>query len=217
MPLDDVIPGATPLSPEDLEGLLLEHVSTRDQLNEVENQNIYDAQEWLEPTRISNVVSIDFLRDLHRRMFCDVWSWAGNFRQRQTNIGVEAHRIQTELYKLCGDVVYQLEQTPYDLLELIANYHHRLVWIHPFPNGNGRWSRLACDALLTKRLNLPALDWSSEDLTRITEERTTYIATLNAADKHDIGLLKDYLAARNPELTRKPGRNPDDRDTNLSI
>jgi fido (protein-threonine AMPylation protein) len=77
MPLDDVIPGATPLSPEDLEGLLLEHVSTRDQLNEVENQNIYDAQEWLEKTKISNVMSIDFLRDLHRRMFCDVWSSTG--------------------------------------------------------------------------------------------------------------------------------------------
>jgi Fic-DOC domain mobile mystery protein B len=200
MRLDETVPGATPLSQKDIEGLLLEHITTLEQLNEAENQNIYDAQEWLENSKISNAVSVEFLRDLHKRMFCDVWSWAGNFRTRETNIGIEPYHIPTELHQACGNVTYQLEQTTYDLLELIARYHHRLVCIHPYPNGNGRWARIACDALITKRLDRPALNWSSEDLSKISDERASYIDTLRAGDKRNFHPLMNYIAARNPEL-----------------
>lgn len=190
--------GATPI--DDVSGLLQPHIVTLAQLNEAEALNSLAAHEWLERGRIENVFSGEFYQELHRRMLNDVWSWAGSFRKSNTNIGVPFHDIQMQVRNAALDYQAQWNSGSISLIEFIARYHHRLVWIHPFPNGNGRWSRLACDALVIRLMRKEPLKWTqTSNLIHASEERSKYIAALRAADKHDYSLLIEYLRVRNTE------------------
>jgi Fic-DOC domain mobile mystery protein B len=140
---------ATPLTPEEREGLIPTHVTLRSELNELEQQNILEADRWAF-SRKRNVVEHAFLRGLHRRMFNRVWRWAGVYRTSERNLGVERHRVEPELRQSIDDARYWLEHQSYPLDELAVRFHHRLVVVHPFPNGNGRWSRLAADLLIVR-------------------------------------------------------------------
>jgi Fic-DOC domain mobile mystery protein B len=181
----------TPLSPEEREGLKLTHITLRRDLNEAEQQNILRATAWAFSRR-RDVLSVDFLCGLHRRMFGDVWRWAGTYRQTAKNIGIEAWRISTELRSLIDDVQYWLENETFTADEMAARFHFRLVWIHPFPNGNGRFGRLAAD-LLINRLGQPPLTWGSGSLVDAGDLRMTYIKALRAADGHDYGPLIRFI------------------------
>jgi len=128
--------GATPI--DDVSGLISRspEIRTRSQLNEAETLNSVAAVEWIEQGRISDVFSLQFYRELHRRMLNEVWTWAGEFRTTQTNVGVPAYQIQEQLTNACHDYRMQWKSVPVDFIAFIASYHHRLVWIHPFPNGD---------------------------------------------------------------------------------
>src|SRR5450756_1981134 len=141
---------ATPLTPEERDGLIPTHVTLRSELNELEQQNILKADRWAF-ARKRNVVDDVFLCGLHRRMFVRVWRWAGEYRTSERNLGIERHRIEPELRQIIDDARYWLEHRSYPPDELAARFHHRLVFVHPFPNGNGRWSRLAADLLLVQQ------------------------------------------------------------------
>jgi Fic-DOC domain mobile mystery protein B len=130
---------ATPLTPEEREGLIPTHVTLRSELNELEQQNILEADRWAF-NRKRNVPDEVFLRGLHRRMFNRVWRWAGRYRTSDRNLGVERHRVEPELRQIVDDARYWLENRSYAPDELAVRFHHRLVVVHPFPNGNGRWS-----------------------------------------------------------------------------
>jgi Fic-DOC domain mobile mystery protein B len=182
---------ATPLTEEELAGLIPSYVTLRPELNEVEQANILEAEEWAF-TRERDVLDEGFLKNLHKRMFGRVWKWAGTLRRSEKNIGVDAYQISVDLRKLLDDCRFWIEHETYEPDEIAARFHHRLVLIHPFPNGNGRHARTAADLLLV-RLGRPRFTWGRANLVSAGKNRTTYIAALHAADKHDIAPLLAFV------------------------
>ena len=187
---DDDDDANTPLTPEEREGLIPTYVTLRSELNEVEQINIAEGSEWA-LSRNRDVLDESFLRTLHKRMFGKVWKWAGEYRTTARNIGVDAYRIRLELPQLLDDVRYCVEHETYPPDEIAVRFSHKLVWIHPFPNGNGRLSRLATD-MLALRLGRPRFTWGGENLTEPDETRKRYVAALRAADNHDIQPLLGF-------------------------
>jgi Fic-DOC domain mobile mystery protein B len=184
---------ATPLTPAERNGLIPTHVTLRGELNELEQQNIAEADRW-SFSRKRNVLSEPFLRGLHRRMFNRVWRWAGEYRTSERNLGIESYRIQTDLRQHLDDVRYWIAHKTYPSDEIAIRFHHRLVSIHPFPNGNGRWSRLAAD-LLNVSLGGGRFSWGRTNLQRASDVRRRYIEALKAADDHDIGPLLRFAGS----------------------
>ena len=178
---------STPLTEEEREELIPSYITLRAELNEAEQRNILDAEEWAF-SRARNVLSEDFLIELHKRMFQKVWRWAGHVRQSERNIGVEADRIPTELRQLIDDGQYWVTHGTYGLDEIAARFSHRLVQIHPFPNGNGRHSRTVADLLLVNS-GQERFSWGRKNLVDISHTRKQYIEALHAADRHDYASL----------------------------
>ncbi|MFA5041759.1 MAG: mobile mystery protein B, partial [Bdellovibrionales bacterium] len=110
------------------------------------------------------------------------------------NLGVPVWQIETDLRKTVGDARYWIEHNTYEPDEIAVRFHHRLVVIHPFPNGNGRWSRLAADVLVAE-LGQPRLTWGRTNLQNADESRRFYIEALRAADNHDILPLLAFARA----------------------
>ena len=190
-PLDEQDDAATPLTEEEREQLIPSYITLRSELNEAEQANILEAEEWAF-ARKRDVLDERFLKTLHKRMFGRVWRWAGQFRQSERNIGVDAYRISTDLRQLIDDCRYWIENGTFDPDEIATRFHHRLVSIHPFPNGNGRHARLAADLLLTA-LGRPRFSWGRVNLVDPGETRQAYVAALRAADNHDYGPLLDFV------------------------
>lgn len=188
---DDEDDAATPLTPEEREGLIPTYITLRSELNEAEQIGIEEADRWAFSRR-RRVLEEKFIRQLHRRMFGDVWKWAGEFRATARNIGVDAYRIGVDLHQLFGDVTYWIDHGSYSTDEIVARFHHRLVQIHPFPNGNGRMSRLAAD-LLAVQLGVDRFSWGSANLVEAKATRKAYVEALRAADNHDIAPLLAFV------------------------
>ncbi len=178
---------ATPVTPDERAQLIPTWITTRAQLNEAEQIGIADADHWAFRRR-REVLDEDFLLALHKRMLGGVWTWAGTVRTTERNIGIAAHQIGTGLRALMGDARYWIDNQTYGRDEIAVRYHHRLVAIHPFPNGNGRHARLAADLLIVS-LGGERFGWGSASLVEPAETRARYIAALKAADHHDIGPL----------------------------
>jgi len=189
--------GATPI--DDASGLNQRQIRTIPELNEAEALNIVAAEEWIRDGRVGNVFQLGFYRGLHRRMLGDVWDWAGEFRVTNPNIGVPYHEAPMRLQQASLDFEAQFEADVVPFLEFIANYHHRLVWVHPFKNGNGRWARLACDVVAIRLRKEAPIVWATGDLVLASQERTRYIAALRAADQGDNQPLIEYLTDHNPD------------------
>ncbi|PDT10361.1 mobile mystery protein B [Rhizobium sp. M1] len=185
---------ATPLEPQEREGLLQSWITHRNDLNEAEQENIVKGAAWGRGRRrmpVDKVLTEDFMRTLHRRMFGEVWQWAGRFRATERNVGIQAYRIPVELAALLADVRYWIEHDTFAADEIAIRFHHRLVAIHPFPNGNGRHARLTAD-LLVERLKEEPFSWGSGSLSDMGDLRMRYVAALQAADNHDIGPLPEF-------------------------
>jgi len=175
----------TPLTPIEREGLILSYITTRAELNEAEQENISEADQWAFSRRRGDVLDVDFLTNLHRRMLRQVWRWAGAFRTSERNIGIAPHQIEVELHQLVDDARYWTDHKTYVPDEIALRFHHRLVAIHPFPNGNGRHARMAADLLVT-RLGRPRFTWGGASLVEPAESRRAYVSALQAADGADI-------------------------------
>jgi Fic-DOC domain mobile mystery protein B len=181
---------STPLTPEERLALIPSYVTQRRELNEIEQIGIDDADRWAF-TRRRDLLNEDFLYQLHRRMFADVWRWAGQVRTTERNIGVDAWHIRPQLREMLDDVRYWIENETYSRDEIAVRFHHRLVWIHPFPNGNGRHSRLAAD-LLIHQLGGERFTWGSGNLITTAELRRRYVDALRTADGHVIEPLLEF-------------------------
>lgn len=188
--------GATPIDADEARDLIPQHLQTRDQLNTWEQENILFASKWTNTLRES-VLSDEKLRELHRRMFGRTWKWAGQYRRSNKNIGVEWPVIATEVRVLTKDARFWLEHETYSIDEAAVRLHHRLVSIHPFPNGNGRHSRLWCDTLLRQH-GRPPFKWKNAELDKMTTARHAYIHALRAADLNDYSPLFDLLLFGRP-------------------
>ena len=187
-PEDDA---ATPLEVEEREQLIPTYITMRSELNEAEQINIADADRWAF-ARKRDVLDAGFLKNLHKRMFGDVWRWAGQYRTTARNIGVDAYRIGPDLAAHINDIKFWIDNETYELDEIIARFHHRLVQIHPFPNGNGRHGRLAAD-LLANQLGVERFTWGSKSNRDPSETRTSYVAALRAADGYNIEPLLKFV------------------------
>lgn len=190
-PLLEQDDASTPLSPDERAELILSYITQRRELNEAEQANIVEAELWA-LTRKRDVLSERFLRQLHKRMFGKVWKWAGKIRQSERNIGVEPWRINTELAQLLSDTAFWIENGTYALDEIAARFHHRLVWIHPFANGNGRHARLTTDLLLIANGG-ERFTWGSVNLVDATATRRAYVDALRAADQHEMESLFAFV------------------------
>lgn len=191
MTLFDERDGATPLSPQDQRGLRQSWIVTRDDLNAAEQANILAGRAWAMRSRVA-LTTEDYLRKLHLRIFGDVWSWAGKLRTVETNIGALPHDIPVKLRQFLDDVDYWLAHQSYPPDELTARYHHGLVLIHPFANGNGRHTRLAAD-LMCRQLGVAPFTWGRHSLDLAGVTRQTYLTALRAADAHDFGPLLAFV------------------------
>lgn len=188
MPINfDYAPGATPLDADELASLIPGHITTQGELNEWEQLNIVQGDTWARKQH-KEILDEGFLRRLHQQMFGETWRWAGTFRKSDKNIGVDWLHIGVELKNLLDDVRYQIANNSLPPDEIAVRFHHRLVAIHPFPNGNGRHARMMAD-LLAERLGRPRFTWGSASLINANETRQRYIAALQAADARDIAPL----------------------------
>ena len=178
---------ATPLTPEDRRGLIPAHIAYRHELNAVEQDNIGRGQDWA-LSRRRDLLTEKFILDLHRRMLGDVWRWAGAFRSSEHNLGIAHDEIPVAIRHLLDDTKAWIGYRSYPPDELAVRFHHRLVHIHPFPNGNGRHARLMAD-LLVMDLGSERFSWGRTQLEQAGDVRGRYIAALKAADNKDMGPL----------------------------
>lgn len=190
----DYPPGATPLDPDEAQGLVPKHILNHGQLNEWEFQNVLKGERWAFGRKQKLMLEIQFIRQLHKRMFGDTWRWAGTFRVTEKNIGVDPICIQPTLQDLCKDVETQLLHRSYRLDEIAARFSHRMVFIHPFANGNGRFSRTIADLLLVQN-GAERFTWGAADLGAESDARKAYLQALRAADAKDYGPLLAFVRA----------------------
>lgn len=177
----------TPLEAGEREQLIPSYITLRRELNEAEQINIANAAKWL-VSRKRDVLDEKFLRNLHTRMFGQVWKWAGDYRKTPRNIGVEAWRIPMDVAQAIDDAKFWVANETYSPDEIAVRFSHRLVAIHPFPNGNGRFSRMVGD-LFAQQLGQPRFSWGSANLVDPNETRQAYVAALRSADAHDFDAL----------------------------
>lgn len=188
--------GATPLDPDEMAGLRYAHVTTRGELDQLEQANVDEGLQWLKKQKNPEVLTEGFVCTLHEKLFGKVWKWAGSFRKTEKNIGVDPVQIAVQLRQLLDDARYWVDHGAYLPKELAARFHHKLVYIHPFPNGNGRHSRIMADAVLTKLMDQSAVDWAGGyKLEKMNERRDQYIVALRAADGHDFKALLEFVGA----------------------
>lgn len=191
-------PGATPLDLNEIAGLIPRFISTQGELNALEQENILKAERWLSRSRKpESILNENFLRQLHKEMFGDVWRWAGQYRTSEKSIGIPWQQIPTAIKTLLDNVQYQIQNQIYPVDEMGARLHHRLVEIHPFANGNGRHARYFVDALL-ESLGKPRFTWGStaDHLKELSDSgltRKKYIAALKEADKKNIQPLLNFV------------------------
>ena len=190
--------GQTPIDEEEKEDLLLPTISTRGELDEFEQANIEKAIGWSLKNSLSRdeVLSIEFIKELHRRMFSEVWGWAGTFRRSNKNIGVDKFIIEQELLILTDDCRYWIANKIYSEDEIAIRYKFRMVSIHPFPNGNGRHSRISGDILASKIFKRPIFSWGGKSIGKDGEIRKRYLESLYSADQGDISPLLELARSR---------------------
>lgn len=195
---DPLVPtgdGATPPTPDERAELEASWVRTRGDLNRAEAEAIAAVQRTYARRVPALEVLLDdlWLRQLHKRMFAGVWGWAGNYRSTERNIGVDPRHVAVSVRDLVADatVWFRTDESP---VSATARFHQRLVWIHPFPNGNGRHARLAADLCL-RSLGRPALTWGRDLRLPATEVRRRYVDVLRAADAGDIKPLIAFVTS----------------------
>src|ERR1035437_9005266 len=165
----DYPPGSTPLDADELACLIPQHIRTQGELNEWEQLNILQGVSWARGQR-KEILDDAFVRLLHKKMFDETWSWAGDYRKSDKNFGCDWIKVPVEVHQLLGDVRAQIEYSSYSPDEIAVRFHHRLVFIHPFANGNGRHSRLMA-AVLVERLGQKSFSWGRQNLIEAGDNR----------------------------------------------
>jgi Fic-DOC domain mobile mystery protein B len=186
--------GQTPLDEEEKVGLLIPTIATRGELDEFEQQNIEEAIQWVlgKTLKPEAIFTEDFIRKLHKRMYGDVWTWAGEFRKSNKNLGIDFWQIPTVLRQLLDDAIYWYGQKTYNPDEMALRFKHRIVSIHCFSNGNGRHSRLMADIIIEKIYKKPVFSWGTANLSKENHPRKDYLNAVKLADTGDYSSLMSF-------------------------
>ena len=184
--------GQTPLDEEEKEGLKIKSITTQGELDEFEQLNIEKAVEWTIHTKLKpeNILTEKFIRNLHKKMYCDVWKWAGQFRRTEKNIGILWTKIGIELKNLLDDTKYWIENKTYSSEEIAIRFKHRIVSIHCFSNGNGRHSRMMADIIMESIFGGEIFTWHQSNMVKANQKRKQYIEALKEADN---GIIKPLI------------------------
>lgn len=189
----DYTNGQTPIEEDEKEGLLITTITTRGELDEFEQLGVEKAMEWTMKRKrrfgVQQILTEEFVKELHKKMFDDIWKWAGQFRTSNKNLGVYKNQIRIEVKKLLDDCRYWIDHKVFAEDEIAVRFSHRIVTIHPFSNGNGRHSRLIADILVSHGFGLAPFSWGSKNLTAQGAARSAYLKALREADKNDYELL----------------------------
>jgi len=190
----EYIDGQTPLDEEEKEGLLISTINTHGELDEFEQQNIEKAIEWTLGRKFKHekIIAEDFVRELHHKMFGDVWKWAGEFRHSNKNMGCDWKQINTQLKQLNDDCLYWIEHKTYSDVEIAIRYKHSIVSVHCFSNGNGRHSRLMGDVIISHIFRKKVFTWGGRGLNKKGESRNNYLKAIKEADKGSIMPLMKF-------------------------
>jgi len=190
----EYINGQTSLDEDEKEGLLIPTITTRGELDEFEQLNIEKAIEWSlkNKFKIEKILTEEFVKNLHKKMFGEVWRWAGDFRTTDKNIGVDKFMIPVELRNLIEDTKYWIANNTFEPDEIAVRFSHRIVKIHLFPNGNGRHSRLIGDILISDGFGKKIFTWGGKDIQRKGEARSKYLEDLHAADENNYKQLIEF-------------------------
>lgn len=186
--------GQTPLDEDEKQGLRIKFITTRGELDEFEQQNIEQAVLWTmgRPLDADKIFSEAFIKSLHKRMYGDVWAWAGEFRRTNKNIGVDKWQIAGSLKALLDDALFWLANGTNSPDEFAIYFKHRLVSIHCFANGNGRHSRLMADIIIEKLFKKPVYSWGASNLVKKGNARALYLAALREADRGNMEPLIQF-------------------------
>lgn len=185
--------GTTPIEYDEIKGLIPTHITVKGELDALEFENIARATAWMQTIKADKILNTDFTCLLHKKMFCDVWKWAGKYRKTEKNIGIRHVDIPMEVHKLCDEANSWIEFDAYPPDEFAVRLHHRLVFIHPFSNGNGRHARLMADLILEKIFNKEPFSWGKVNLAKSRDVRAMYIKALKKADNHDYQALLRFV------------------------
>jgi Fic-DOC domain mobile mystery protein B len=190
----EYIAGQTPLDEDEKEGFLIPTIATRAELDEFEQQNIENAMQWVmtRTFKAETILSEKFIRQVHKRMYGDVWAWAGGYRKTNKNIGVDKWQIPVCLRSLCDDALFWIKTKAFTPDETAIRFKHRIVSIHCFPNGNGRHSRLMADIIVSKIFREPFFSWGQGDLVQQGDNRTNYLQAIRSADQGDFDKLLSF-------------------------
>ncbi len=190
----DYIDGQTPIDEDEKVGLRVKTVSTREELDEFEQANIQQAYDWtLKNTfKQEEILSVDFILLLHKKMFGEVWNWAGMIRKTNKNIGVDKFMITVELRTLIDDCKYWIDNQTFDPDEIAIQFSHRIVKIHVFPNGNGRHSRLMADIIASNIFHKPVFTWGRTNLSKTSDIRKQYLNAIYEADRGNVQPLIQF-------------------------
>jgi Fic-DOC domain mobile mystery protein B len=188
------IDGQTPLGEEEKEGLKIKSITTQGELDEFEQLNIEKAVEWTIHTKLKpeKILTEKFVKDLHKRMFGDVWKWAGEFRKTEKNIGTPWIQIGIGLKNLLSDTKYWIDNNTYSPEEIAIRFKHRIVSIHCFTNGNGRHSRMMADIIMESIFGKEIFSWHQSTLVKADETRKIYINALKEADNGKVKALIEF-------------------------
>lgn len=183
--------GQTPLDENEKEGLKIKSITTQQELDEFEQLNIEKALEWTISSNLKTekILSEKFIKDLHKKMYGDVWKWAGEFRKTNKNIGIKWTQVAVELKYLIDDAKYWIENQTYSQDEIAIRFKHRIVAIHCFPNGNGRHSRMMADIIIEFVFGKEVFSWQKSNMNKADETRKSYISALREADNGNINPL----------------------------
>ncbi|MDE3743331.1 mobile mystery protein B [Maribacter polysaccharolyticus] len=186
--------GQTPLEEEEKDGLKIKSITTQGELDEFEQLNIEKAVEWTIHTKLKaeNILTEKFIKDLHKKMYSDVWKWVGEFRRTEKNIGIPWTKIKLELKNLLDDTKYWIENKTYSPEEIAIRFKHRIVSIHCFPNGNGRHSRMMADIIMESIFGNEIFSWHQSNMVKANEIRKEYINALKEADNGNVRPLIDF-------------------------
>ncbi len=186
--------GQTPLDEEEKEGLKIKSITTQGELDEFEQLNIENAVEWTIHTKFKpdNILTEAFIKNVHKKMYGDVWKWAGEFRKTEKNLGISWTQIRVELKSLLDDTKYWVENKTYPPEEIAIRFKHRIVSIHCFPNGNGRHSRMMADIIMESIFNKEVFSWHQSNMVRTDKTRKEYINSLKEADKGNMNSLIEF-------------------------
>ncbi len=186
--------GQTPLDEEEKEGLLIPSIATKGELDEFEQQNIEEAVQWVlgRSLKAETIFTERFIKTLHKRMYGEVWKWAGQFRKSDKNLGFDKWQIPMALKALLEDAIFWVQNETYSPDEIAIRFKHRIVSIHCFSNGNGRHSRLIADIIAEKIYKRSVFSWGAANLSKESQIREIYLQAVKEADKGDYTLLLKF-------------------------